>query len=93
MRKMLDRSPQEVLDDHLRESPDGSIEGDLARNYSDDLVVLTGRGVDRGHSGFKQLAEVFRNELPDASVKYRTWLGRMRHLPTVALIQLQLLGN
>lgn len=53
------RSSQEVLDDHLRESLDGLIEDDLARNYSKDLVVLTGRGVFRGHDGLRHMARFF----------------------------------
>lgn len=68
------RSPQEVLDDHLSESQDGSIEDDLARNYSEDLVVLTGRAVYRGHNGLRQLAEFLRNELPEGRFEYRTRL-------------------
>lgn len=68
------RSPQEVLDDHLRESQDGSIEDDLARNYSEALVVLTGRGVYRGHNGLRQLAKFLRNELPEGRFEYRTRL-------------------
>ncbi len=39
MSQAQQRSPQEMLDDHLRESQVGSIESDLARNYSEDLVV------------------------------------------------------
>lgn len=74
MNQAQHRSPQEVLDDHLRESQDGSIEDDLARNYSQDLVVLTGRGVYRGHDGLRQLAELLRNELPDSTFEYRTRL-------------------
>lgn len=68
------RSPQEVLDDHLRQSQDGSIEDDLARKDSDDLVVLTGRGVYRDHNGLRQLAEFLCNELPQARFEYRTRL-------------------
>ena len=74
MNQSQHRSPQEVLDDHLRESQDGSIEDDLARNYSEDLVVLTGRGVYRGHDGLRQLAELLRNEFPEATFEYRTRL-------------------
>lgn len=74
MNQTRHRSPQEVLDDHLRESQDGSIKDDLARNYSEDLVVLTGRGVYRGHDGLRQLAEILRHELPEGTFEYRTVL-------------------
>ena len=73
-RTLHHRSPAEVLDDHLRESKEGSIEADLSRNYSEDLVVLTGSGTFRGHDGLRQLAERLRRELPDATFEYRTRL-------------------
>jgi hypothetical protein len=34
------RSPEEVLDDHLHESQTGSIDDDLPRNYAPDVVIL-----------------------------------------------------
>lgn len=74
MKNVMHRSAREVLDDHLRESKEGSIEADLARNYSHDLVVLTGRGVYRGHDGLRQLGEFLRKELPDGSFEYQTVL-------------------
>lgn len=72
MYKAQPRSPAEVLDDHLRESKHGSIEDDLARNYAEDLVVLTADGVFRGHDGLRQLAQRLREELPDSSFEYIT---------------------
>jgi ketosteroid isomerase-like protein len=68
------RSAKEVLDDHLRESREGSVEADLARNYAEDVVVLSGRGIHRGHDGLRQLAEMLRKELPDSTFEYRTYL-------------------
>lgn len=74
MKQLQHRSAREVLDDHLRESQEGTIENDLARNYSESLVVLTGSGVYHGHSGLKQLAERLRQELPEGTFQYRTVL-------------------
>lgn len=68
------RSPAEVLDDHLRQSQRGSIDDDLARNYAEDLIVLTTRGLYRGHDGLRQLAALLQSELPDAEFNYRTRL-------------------
>ena len=68
------RSAKEVLDDHLRESQGESVEEDRARNYVEDLVVLTGRGVYRGHDGLQQLARRLREEIPNARFEYRTRL-------------------
>jgi hypothetical protein len=74
MSQTTSRAAKEVLDDHLRESQSGSIEVDLARNYAEDLVVLTRHGVYRGYDGLRQLGEMLRNELPDAEFTYRTVL-------------------
>jgi len=68
------RAPAEVLDDHLRESKHGTVEDDLAQNYAEDLVVLTARGVFRGHDGLRQLAQRLREELPEAVFEYKNLL-------------------
>jgi hypothetical protein len=70
--KTANRSAMEVLDDHLRESQTGSVEADLARNYAEDLVVLTRRGVYRGYDGLRQLATMLCTELPDPVFEYHT---------------------
>jgi SnoaL-like domain len=67
------RSAQEVLDDHLNianrwgpdEDIDRIIQEDLARNVAEDCVVLTNRGVFRGHEGVTQLAQLLGEELPE----------------------------
>jgi hypothetical protein len=68
------RSAKEVFEDHLRLGREGSAEEDLPRNYSEDVVVLTGRGVYRGHEGLQKLARLLREELPEARIEYRTTL-------------------
>lgn len=68
------RPAQEVFEDHLRESQFGTVEADLARNYALDVVLLTERGVYRGHNGLRELARLLRGELPDARFEYRTRL-------------------
>lgn len=74
MGPMKHRAPAEVLDDHLRESQHGTVEDDLARNYAEDLVVLTASGVFRGHDGLRQLAQRLREELPEAVFEYKNLL-------------------
>ncbi len=68
------RPPAEVLDDHLRESLVGNIEADLTKNYARDVIVLTSRGVYRGHDGLRKLAELLRIELPNTKFIYGTRL-------------------
>jgi len=81
----MNRSTKEALDDHLRESKEDSIEADLARNYAQDLVVLTSDGVYRGHDGLRQLAARLRKELPNAEFEYRTCLveGKRPAVPSM----------
>jgi hypothetical protein len=71
---IIERSTEEVFEDHLSQSLEGSIETDLARNYAQDLVILTGRGIYRGHDGLRQLAELLNEQLQDGSMSYRTKL-------------------
>lgn len=66
------RSTREVIEDHLHQSQNGSVDADLGRNYHPDLVVLCTNGVFRGHDGLRQLAERLRAELPDATFTHRT---------------------
>jgi hypothetical protein len=68
------RSAEEVLHDHLRESRSGSVEDDLKRNYAEDVVLLTGRGLYRGHDGVRELNRMLMQELPNPRFEYRTQL-------------------
>lgn len=43
------------------------MEEDLARNFVPEVVVLTAAGGHRGHEEVRQLAELLRRELPEAS--------------------------
>ncbi|HXG67186.1 MAG TPA: nuclear transport factor 2 family protein [Blastocatellia bacterium] len=68
------RSAQEVLEDHLRLCREGRLEDDLARNIAEDVVLLTGRGVYRGHDGVRRLARFLKQDFPDARYEYVTAL-------------------
>ncbi len=68
----MPRTAQEVIDDHLQLSLTFSVEEDLARNYAEDVVFLTGRGVFRGHAGARTLADMLERELPGGSFEYVT---------------------
>jgi hypothetical protein len=74
MSQRPNRSPKEVLDDHLREGQEGSVESDLARNYAEDVITLSRHGICRGHDGLRKLAEMLRNELPNCTFEYHTRL-------------------
>ena len=65
------RSAQEVLDDHLSTSLNGSVEDDLGRNYSPEIVVVSNWGVKRGHDGVREMARLLRTQLPDCTFTYK----------------------
>jgi hypothetical protein len=68
------RSAREVFDDHLWQGKCGSVDDDCARSYAEDVVILTGHGVYRGHDGVRHLARILREKLPGATFEYRTRL-------------------
>lgn len=55
-----------------RESKHGSIGDDLPRNYAEDVVIMTGRGISRGNDGMRHLNQILMEELPNAAFEYRT---------------------
>ena len=58
------RTTREVFEDHLRLADENDIEGDLARNVAEDIVILTSRGIFRGHDGVRELARQLMTEIP-----------------------------
>jgi hypothetical protein len=50
------RSAADVLQDHLQQREAGKLEEDLRRNYATDVVLLSARGVLRGHEGVRASA-------------------------------------
>jgi hypothetical protein len=65
------RSAQEVLDDHLATSLNGSVEDDLRRNYAREVVIVSNWGVKRGHDGVREMARLLRSQLPDCTFAYK----------------------
>jgi hypothetical protein len=66
------RSASDVLDDHLRLAADWDIETDLARNFAEDVVLLTGYGIFRGIGGVREKARLLAEQLPGGRWTYRT---------------------
>jgi hypothetical protein len=64
------RSTQEVLDDHLSTSLNGNVEDDLARNYAEDVVVVSNWGVEHGHDGMRRMATLLQSQLPECTFTY-----------------------
>ena len=64
------RNAEEVLEDHLRQALEGTVDEDLARNYAEDVVVLTADGVHHGHDGLRELAALLQDQLPQSRFVY-----------------------
>src|SRR5437763_8470955 len=69
-----DRSTREVFEDHLRCRRQGAVEEDIARNYAEDVVLLTSLGLYRGQDGVRHLARLLLEQLPCFAYEYRTQL-------------------
>jgi hypothetical protein len=68
------RSAQDVLDDHLSTSLNGSLEEDLERNYAPDVVIVSNWGVKHGHDGVRDMARLLQSQLPECTFAYRVRL-------------------
>lgn len=68
------RSPREVLDDHLALAAGGDWTTDLERNVADDIVVLTAFGVFKGRGQVRVLADLLDAQLPGSTFEYTTVL-------------------
>ena len=76
------RTVREVFEDHLERRQAGDVEGDIARNYASDAVVLCGDGVLQGHHGVREASRRLHELVPNATYRYRTVLtaGEMAFL-------------
>lgn len=66
------RSARQVLDDHLALAAKWDFDTDLARNFSPDIVLLTGYGLFRGLDGVRAKARLLGEQLPGGRWNYRT---------------------
>ena len=67
----MNRTTVEVFDDHLERAELGDIEGDIARNFALDCVLLTSYGRFDGHSGVRQAAALLARQVPEAKYRYK----------------------
>ncbi len=66
------RSTEAVFRDHLHKRQVKDLDDDIATNYADDVVLLTGTGIYQGHDGVRHTAAILRYYQPDATYDYRT---------------------
>jgi hypothetical protein len=69
---MTQRTTEEVLRDHLRLRAAGDLEGDLERNYGDDIALLCKNGVFQGCDAIRASAEILGLQIPGANYEYRS---------------------
>ena len=60
------RTTREVFEDHVRLRLEGRLEEDLARNYAEDVVLLTVNSNMRGHEAIRTSAGRLAEQLPEA---------------------------
>lgn len=71
---MTDRTPREVLEDHLQKAREGKFEEDFALNFQPDCLHLTNYGVFRGIEGARRMFEILSDDLPEGVYDYETVL-------------------
>ncbi|HLR56422.1 MAG TPA: nuclear transport factor 2 family protein [Actinomycetales bacterium] len=70
------RTTREVLESHLAMRKAGDLEGDLAQNYAEDVVLLSwGEGVNHGASGVRKLASILRTYVDSGEYEYHQVLS------------------
>jgi hypothetical protein len=65
------RSTTEVFEDHLARRLKGDVGGDIAANYANDVVLLTGTGVLKGHEGVQQSAKMLEQYTKGMAFEYK----------------------
>ncbi|GAA4426808.1 hypothetical protein GCM10023169_26030 [Georgenia halophila] len=71
----MTRSTREVLESHLAHRQEGTLEGDLAENYHDDVLLLSwGEGADRGLDAVRHRAKVLSSYLGHGAFRYEELL-------------------
>lgn len=66
----MPRSTRDVIDDHLARRQNGDVEGDIACNYADDVVLLSAEGISHGHAGIRNCNQILREHIPEADYDY-----------------------
>lgn len=64
------RTTTEVFEDHLAKRLAGDLEGDIAANYSKDVIFLTGTGAFEGHDGVRKSASELESYIKNIPYEY-----------------------
>lgn len=69
MRRIPERTTEDVLDEHLDLRRRGDLEADLRRNYAEDVVLMTTHGSFRGHDGVRESNAMFMQAFAQADTR------------------------
>ncbi|GAB2527446.1 nuclear transport factor 2 family protein [Paramicrobacterium agarici] len=73
----MSRTPTDVIHDHLIKRLEGDLEGDIAHNFSEDILILSGFGTYRGHDGIRQSSAELTEAVASGEFNYnRTVIER-----------------
>jgi hypothetical protein len=64
------RAPADVFESHLALRKVHDLDGDIATNYAEDVVLMTLTGVFRGHTGVRACAAELHRYLPEGDYEY-----------------------
>jgi hypothetical protein len=72
--KLEHRTTEEVFLDHLELRKAGRLEEDIARNYAEDVIIVSNFGTFFGHAGVRQSGALLRMLLPTYHYKFDSLL-------------------
>lgn len=64
------RSARKVLEDHLELAKEWDFETDVARNFDDDIVLMTTYGIFRGIEGLRAKVDLLAEQMPGGRWNY-----------------------
>ncbi|WP_437583870.1 nuclear transport factor 2 family protein [Paramicrobacterium sp. CJ85] len=66
----MTRTPTEVIHDHLIKRLEGELEADIAHNFDESILILSGFGTFRGHDGIRQSAALLAEAVKTGDFAY-----------------------
>ncbi len=66
----MQRSPEQIIKNHLQLAQNRRLEEDMQANYSADCILLTSYGAFEGYPGILKLARLLQLQLAGATYEY-----------------------
>jgi hypothetical protein len=71
---LMTRTTTDVLQDHLVKRLVGDVDGDIAANFADDILILSSFGVFKGRDGVRESAATLQRLVGEAVFHYNRTL-------------------